>query len=280
MLSLTETDQDNKVTAEADNLQELAQNSVADETPDNAPPQSAQVEDDIPEKLRGKSVAEIARMYQEAEKQIGRQGNELGQHRKQLEQYQQILDTYIQGNTVNTQQSVETETDDEVDFFVDPDTAVAKRIKKELESNPDIKAAREMTQHVTRQAALAALEKNHPDWKNLVQNSDFANWIQGSQFRLELAKKADQYDYEAANELFSLYKERAGYQQQTQAEQVVERRQDVQRAATGSAKGTGESRGKRVYRRSDIRELMIKDPNRYRQLEPEIRQAYAEGRVV
>jgi len=34
-----------------------------------------------------------------------------------------------------------------------------------------------------------------------------------------------------------------------------------------------------VYRRADIIQLMQKDPERYRALMPEIRQAYAEGRV-
>ena len=36
-----------------------------------------EVKDDVPEKYKGKSVAEIARMHEEAEKLIGRQANEV-----------------------------------------------------------------------------------------------------------------------------------------------------------------------------------------------------------
>jgi hypothetical protein len=42
--------------------------------------------------------------------------------------------------------------------------------------------------------------------------------------------------------------------------------------------GTGES-SKRVYRRTDLIRLRMSDPDRYEALEPEIRAAYADGRV-
>src|SRR5690348_12493270 len=42
-------------------------------------------EDDIPEEYRGKSIKEIARMHQEAQSLIGRQGTELGELRKRAD---------------------------------------------------------------------------------------------------------------------------------------------------------------------------------------------------
>lgn len=39
-------------------------------------------EDDVPERYRGKSPADIAKMHQEAEKMIGRQSSEIGKLRR------------------------------------------------------------------------------------------------------------------------------------------------------------------------------------------------------
>jgi len=40
-----------------------------------------------------------------------------------------------------------------------------------------------------------------------------------------------------------------------------------------------ESTGKKIYRRADIISLKVNNPKRYEALQPEIMQAYAEGRV-
>jgi hypothetical protein len=41
----------------------------------------------------------------------------------------------------------------------------------------------------------------------------------------------------------------------------------------------GETSPKKIYRRADIMNLKMNDPNRYEQLQNEIMTAYAEGRV-
>ena len=272
MLSLTDVTE-KKPETEVDTL-ELDGDSLQEQ-----PEQEAQApEDEIPEKYRGKGLVDIIRMHQEAEKHLGRQGQELGEARKDREYYQSLLDQSIANKTVTT--AAPSDSDEELDFFSDPDKAVEARVRKMLEDNPDLKGARELRQEVTRQSTVAQLQKDHPDWQQVAQEPGFAEWVQKSDFRRELAKKADSYDYGAANELFSLYKERSGYQQTAKAEEQVSRQTSVQKASTGASKASGESRGKRTYRRSDIRELMQKDPARYRQLEPEIRQAYQDGRVV
>lgn len=275
MLSLTEPTEKDKPETEVDTL-ELQKDTLQEQ-----PEQAAQApEDDIPEKYKGKGLSDIIRMHQEAEKHIGRQGQELGQERKDKQYYQEMLDQIISTKTVDAATTGESQQDEEIDFFSDPDKAVEARVRKMLEDNPDLKGAKQLREEVTRQSTVAQLQKDHPDWQQVAQSPEFTEWVQKSQFRKALASQADSYDYGAANELFSLYKERAGYQQTAKAEEQVARKDNVQKASTGSVKASGESRGKRTYRRSDIRELMQKDPTRYRQLEPEIRQAYAEGRVV
>lgn len=279
-LSLTDIVENHEPEAETENVSLAEMQEDTTDTVEEAPVETP--EEEIPEKFKGKSITDVVRMYQEAEKQLGRQGQEIGEARKSLEQYQTVMDQYIASQTQGNQQPQQTEESevDEVDFFSDPDSAVEAKVRKMLENSPDIQSARQLKAEITQQAALAELSKTHPDWQTITKDSGFAEWVQGSRFRMELASKADKYDYEAANDLFTMYKERAGYQKAAQAESVVERKQDVQKASTGSTQGSGESRGKRTYKRSDIRELMIKDPTRYRQLEPDIRQAYADGRVV
>ena len=64
------------------------------ETPETEPPDE---EDDIPEKYKGKSVKDIVRMHQEAERAIGKQGSEVGELRR-------IVDDFVKAQTVTKQQ--------------------------------------------------------------------------------------------------------------------------------------------------------------------------------
>ena len=231
----------------------------------------SQEDDDIPEKYRGKSAKEIARMHQEAEKALGRQGSEVGELRR-------LVDDFIKAQTVTkTQQQAPAEDDvDEVDFFADPKTAISKAIEK----HPKIKAAEELILSNKKAEALNTLKTQHPDFQEIVQSNDFAEWIGKSKVRQELFLRADQaYDFEAANELLSTYKERKAVVEKTKAVEQVERKQAVKAASMGSTKGSGESIGKKTYRRADIIDLMMRNPDRYAALSDEIMAAYAEGRV-
>ena len=88
-----------------------------------------------------------------------------------------------------------------------------------------------------------------------------------------------QYNAEAADELFTLWKERKDIAQQTAAVEKQSRKQQLKAANTGSAQGSAEGSRRKVYRRADIIKLMRTDPERYQALSEEILKAYAEGRV-
>ena len=230
--------------------------------------QATTSEPDIPEKYQGKSAKELVQMHQEAEKLLGRQSSEVGELRK-------VVDTYISAHNSppapEQQEQVE-----EIDFFTDPKSAVSKAI----ENHPKIREAEEYTQHYKKQSALAQLQSKHPDMQSILQDNTFAEWIKGSKVRTQLFVQADQqYDYDAADELFSLWKERAQVAQQTANVEKQARKQQVKSASTGNARGSGEGTRKKVYRRADIIKLMKTDPERYQALSNEIFQAYAEGRV-
>jgi hypothetical protein len=88
-----------------------------------------------------------------------------------------------------------------------------------------------------------------------------------------------QFDYDAADELLSTWKERKSIVKQTKEHEETARKQQAKAASTGTAKGSGETPRKKIYRRADIIKLMQNDPQRYLDLADEITLAYSEGRV-
>lgn len=225
-------------------------------------------EDDLPEKYRGKTAKEIAQMHAEAEKLLGRQSSEVGELRR-------VFDTYIQSQLAEKSPKKEEEVEDEVDFFSDPEKATARAI----DNHPKVKQAEEIATQYRQQTALSQLQSKHPDMNDIVTNESFQNWVKASKIRTQLFLQADQqYDYDAADELFSLWKDRQQVVTQTAQAEKAGRKAAVQAANTGSGRGTGEV-SKKVYRRSDIIKLMETDPERYEALSDEIFRAYQEGRV-
>ena len=61
-----------------ENLQENEELTSIEEVNEETPQESNLEDDDIPDKYRGKSVKDIVRMHQEAERAIGKQGSEVG----------------------------------------------------------------------------------------------------------------------------------------------------------------------------------------------------------
>ena len=252
---------------EEGNADQIEQNEVNEIQHDVEQPQAE--EPSLPEKYQGKSLEEVVQMHQEAEKLLGRQSSEVGELRKVVDDY---ISTQLQ--PVAPQQYVEPE--DDIDYFTDPQAAVNRAI----ENHPKIREAQQYTEQYKKQSSLATLQAKHPDMQTILGDPKFAEWIKASKIRTQLFVAADQqYDADAADELFTLWKERKTVAQQTANVEKQARKQTLKAANTGNARGTGEGSRKKVYRRSDIIKLMKTDPERYQALSNEILQAYAEGRV-
>ena len=221
----------------------------------------------LPDKYRDKSLEEIVRMHQEAEKLIGKQAQEVGEVRK-------LADELIKQNLSSKQPQIKQE-EPEVDFFEDPQKAVQATIEK----HPDVLAARQASMEFKRMQIQQKLAKEHPDYADVVGDPEFRNWVLGSTVRQGLYAKADsEFDYDSANELLSTFKQLRGAKAK-QAEQTSDAaRTKSMKAAQVDVGGSGES-SKRVYRRADLIRLKMTDPARYEALSDEIMQAYSEGRV-
>ena len=226
-----------------------------------------QASDDVPEKYKGKHLSDIIKMHQEAEKLIGKQAQEVGEVRK-------LADELIKQNLAGKPQPIKEE-EPEVDFFENPQAAV----RKTVDNHPDVLAARQASQEFKKMQIQQKLAQEHPDFGQIVQDQDFANWVKSSPVRISLYAKADgEYDYDSANELLSTYKQLKGIKAKQTSEAGETQRKSNLKAATVDVGGTGES-GKRVYRRADLIRLKMQDPARYDALSDEIMSAYAEGRV-
>ena len=220
----------------------------------------------IPDKYKGKGIEDVIKMHQEAEKLIGKQAQEVGEVRK-------LADELLKQSLSKPTQP--TEVEPEIDFFEDP----KKAVKQTLESHPDVIAARQATQEFKRMQIQQRLASEHPDFQQIVQNAEFAEWVKQSPVRLSLYTKADsEFDFDSANELLSTFKALKQVKQQTEVQQAKQATDKALKSATVDTGGTGES-SKRVYRRADLIRLRMTDPDRYNALEPEIMAAYAEGRV-
>ena len=243
---------------------------VAEEVPEQ-PEEVTEQEDEIPDKYKNKSIQEIVQMHQEAEKLVGRQSSEVGELRK-------IVDDFVKTQLETQKQSPQAQQDDneDIDFFYDPEQAV----RKVIDSHPKIKEAEEYTRQAKQASIIGKIEQKHPDFKDIVSDEAFAEWVKASKVRTELYIRADQhFDFDSADELLSLWKERRQAVSNTADLNKADRQRQARAASTGTAKGSGEAPSRKIYRRADIIELMQKDPKRYNAMSDEIMAAYAEGRV-
>jgi predicted oxidoreductase (fatty acid repression mutant protein) len=254
---------------ELSNLQapeeEILEETIEEESTEDS------VDDEVPDKYRGKSVKEIITMHQEAEKLVGRQGQEVGELRR-------VVDQYINSQTVTQEKQAHNTTANfsDEDFFENP----RETIQNFVDNHPSVKQSQQLALQLKKAEALAKLKAKHPDFADVLKNEKFAEWVQGSTIRKRLLVQADQeYDFDSADELLSLWKERSDVVNMTVEAEKKQRKQTLKEASTGTSRGSGERPSRKVYRRADLLELMQRDPRRYESLMPEIRQAYAEGRV-
>lgn len=229
--------------------------------------------DEIPEKYRGKTQAELIKMLEDSQKFAGKQSNEIGDLRS-------VINDFVASNSIDNSQSATQapqESEDEYDYFTEPDKAIDRRI----DNHPSVRAARELTAKQAQQAAQSMLKEKHPDYAEVTASPAFVEWVKASRIRQQLAYEADQnYNFDAADELLTNFKERNAVANQQLQTAQQNRKQNVRAASTGNARGSAEPRGQKKIRASDIRRLKREKPEVYNDRSQEILLAYAQGRVI
>ena len=227
---------------------------------------------EAPEKYAGKTLEEVIDMHQNAEKVLGSQGQTVGEQRQLIEQLMS------QSQASQATEPVEEAVSFEDNFYDDP----AKAVNSAIENHPEIVKAREGNVMSAKKANLTQLESTHPDFMDVIGNSDFQKWVGESGIRTELFRRADaNYDFNSANELLGTWKQ-ISMIDKTQAVNKAEenKRKKAMRQTSSETRSSGDSvGGKKMYRRSDLINLQVSDPQRYADLSDEITIAYQEGRV-
>ena len=245
--------------------QELeTQEAQTEETPQSEP--------EIPAKYAGKTLSEVIEMHQNVEQALGKQGAELGEQRKLM---QSLIEAQNKANETTPPEEPVIQEDN---FYDDPVSAVNKAI----ENHPDVIKAREERMNNMQKHNLEALDKAYPDWQKTVANSDFQKFIGDSATRTEMFRKADtEYRSDLAIELFDWYSQTqmSGATQEAVAEEKSKIEKQMKQTSSESRTSSDSVGGKKIYRRADLINLQVTDPNRYASLSDEIQSAYAEGRV-
>lgn len=225
--------------------------------------------EELPEKYKGKSAKEIALMHQEAEKLIGKQGSEVGELRK-------VVDDFIKTQSLKDAKKEPEFEDNSDDYFVDPKQAV----KRAIDNHPAVKEAQEASLAMKREQVLNKIGSKHPDFMNTVSDQSFQDWVASSRIRTEMFARAEtQFDFDAADELLTTWQERKGAAKQVAETAKIDRDNQL-KAASVNTQGSSEGAAKKKYRRTDIIKLMQTDPDRYDAMSIEIMAAYREGRVI
>lgn len=218
----------------------------------------------IPEKYKGKSLEELITWHQEAEKKASRLGNEIGDVRK-------LADELLKSQLVKKAETVQPQ---EVDFFENPQEAM----RQAIDNSPKVRAAEEYALNAQRQMALQNLAQKHPDYLQVAQDQEFNDWIAKSNVRKNLFQAAQNYDFEAGDELLSTFKELRAVKQQKVSQVENKARDSALQAASVETSGTSET-SRKIYRRADLIRLRMQDPARYEAMSDEIYKAYSEDRV-
>jgi len=254
-----------------------------------AEPKPEVAEDDIPEELKGKTPAQLAKMYRDAQSVIGRQGSELGDLRRTADEY---IRNGLKALTPKPAAPAAAEAPalpDDVEFFKNPVESVAKIIA----SHPSLKglegkAAEYATREIQRSRDDAETQFNasHPDASTVLADPEFRTWVTKSPIRQQMLVRAHKhYDLQAANEVFNTWKElkAARTPAAAPAKPAAQRAagKEAARVPTGgnATPAAGGKSDQKIYRRADIVRLMEKEPDRYAAMADELTKAYAEGRV-
>lgn len=222
---------------------------------------------DMPSKFTGKSAEDIAKSYVEQEKLIGRQGAELGQLRKTVDQLIQ--------KEVNKAPEVQAKPVDADDLLDRPEETIRDIVKKELES------VRSELNQTKQQLDYNDFVRKHPDYTTVSQTPEFQEWVASSERRLQKFQNANyNMDLESADDLLTDYKELDSLRTQKATEAEQKRKASLQDAQAERGVGESGAKGKRTFKRSELRQMRMHNTAQFDAMQPEIIQAYRDGRVI
>jgi hypothetical protein len=238
----------------------------------------------LPAKLRGKSLVELAEMYQNLESEHGRMGNELGNMRQLADRLLEVKRAEDLGRTAPTaKQPAKVE------------VSAAELLEKPTEALDRYTSSRESALESRVESRLMRIEQSvmanqfgarHPDAERVAKSPEFADWVNQSPVRQRAAQAARSGDFGSADALLSEFKDQGSKVKQPTQEADKGNLEAARKASleTGASKAGGgserQTQGKQ-FSRPAIMKLRLTDPEKYYsdEYQNEIMAAYNEGRV-
>lgn len=168
--------------------------------------------DDLPERFRGKSAAEIAHSYAELERKFSQQGNDLGELRRTVDEFMRL-----QSETTSTQEETPEATPVDLDALYDDTDGTLRRVAKEetREVSDRVAALEAELARERLKARLQAMDSKFENWRETAESPEFVDWVNSSPYRARIAQEArERGDVDAAEALLSMYYDVKGAQAQ------------------------------------------------------------------
>lgn len=218
----------------------------------------------IPERFRGKSLEDIVDMYSNLEKDHSRLGNELGQNRK-------LVDKLLQAELLAKQPVATVE--DELDWNYEPEKATKTLV------NSEVGKLKSELETIKRETELEKFKAKYPSYESDASSPEFIEWVQKSQYRMNLFNKnVSGIDFAAASELLDGWNDYKSDTVKVKEDTDASRKKALRDASL--EKGASGGGRKKTWSRAYIRHLRLNEPAKYEAHANEIAAAYREGRVT
>lgn len=230
---------------------------------------------EIPDKFKDKSLEDVVQSYVNLEKEYGNKSNEVGELRKLTDQ---ILLNQTQAHRQTPAYEPEINEDVGLDDFInDPSQAVSKA----LAANPVIQRMSKTLEAQEAQASRQVLLAKHPDADEVVASPEFQSWVQESPGRLQMLQSAHiNRNVDVASDMLDLYKQTKVATNEEAVEERGAKAKGALKKATVEVGGAGPTNSKKpIFKRSELIELKLRDPQRYEAMRDVIHEAYADKRV-
>lgn len=236
-----------------------------DTTTETTETKTTDSDEGVLDRFKGKSKQDISKSYEDLEKLHGRQAQELGELRK-------LAREWLELETTKTSKQKKELTDE--DFVENPRKAIEDLLDQRLA--PVLKNL----EGVDKQLKLSDFESRHPDYRDVATSQDFHEYVNSSAYRKRLYEKADAMDFDAADELFSMFKEQKKAIEEKAAKREVEKEKEL-RKVTSEKGSTSAPSKKKLYKSADLIRMRMRDPEKYWNpaFQAEIMEAYKDGRV-
>lgn len=248
---------------------------ISDDKADEAPAERVA---DIPTKYEGKSIEDLIRMNEDAQREISRKGNEISEVRR-------LADVLIGVKPEDNSKKQPERKPITVDALLDNPDSVLNSAFESSTVSVQTKQVAEKLDSLEKKIAFGEFTRKYPTYTQDIADPAFAEWAVKSSLRKQLAERANALDFDAANNLWELWTE---HQELTGGKEKQDVTKTVKAAATVRNGANKPNAGSPTYSRAKLMELRYKaiDGDQAAQAkldDPEFNarlvQAYAENRV-